>query len=738
MKKILILISTALILLSFSSCNWDVWGGEFTDYGEGSAGANASTLFTGAKPEEISVTKSRFSDEIRIAWNSVRGADYYEIFKTEYTEGDDIENLTTWQRLTDTAINSTSYSDYNVVAGTRYAYRVRARSFTYRDVIGAYSDIGTGWTLTPPLEVEASQAESTTSITVSWEGVASVQGYKVYWSPTGYDGTWEATQSSAVPSTARSLTFSPTSQYYGQTLYFHVTSIARGNIESEPSVTRQGYTYVEGAPQSPENLSTNSGESTEEITLSWTAMYPNEGNYDWIIYRRAGNESERAIYSTQAGDDQPEVIDGMMTYTDTTASGLTPGVSYTYTVMAIGKITSEDGSGTQTVNGMPSTTTGYLLSPPTEISERRINDTTDGFVFTFLAPLGDDGTRNLTYNVYGKATANGSFSQAPIHSASLNGSESYTFEIKYSGDGDNEYFDIRVRNGSTESVGYASLYGNLTVPRPIKVRGYSASDNTYTDAMSIVDGQYQVLLQMDVDSNADNYTVKVWKTNPSSASEDADFSYEIVPTTSSDAGSNQILIDHEANPAVGETYYYAVRGTDKLGRTGEWSDIDSGYPAITGEELVRHMQVFGLKPWEFIDTEMLGPDLSDKWRNSAIYGYISQAGMGSLGSAAENGEASGRITYNASYSPPASGSVSFNYTNFGEKDYLYINGSYNMNVSMSGDGSASGGFTVGGMYPTTIGLTNIYVTGQKFAGTYTVTQSNGSASQEIDPNPEVQ
>ena len=80
-RKATTLIISLLFLFSLSSCNWDVWGGEFQDYGEGSASVGASTLFTGAKPEEISATKSRFSDEVRISWNRVKGADYYEIFK---------------------------------------------------------------------------------------------------------------------------------------------------------------------------------------------------------------------------------------------------------------------------------------------------------------------------------------------------------------------------------------------------------------------------------------------------------------------------------------------------------------------------------------------------------------------------------------------------------------------------------------------------------------------------------
>ena len=68
---------------------------------------------------------------------------------------------------------------------------------------------------------------------------------------------------------------------------------------------------------------------------------------------------------------------------------------------------------------------------------------------------------------------------------------------------------------------------------------------------------------------------------------------------------------------------------------------------------------------------------------------------------------------------------------------MQTNGNYNMNVSLSGSGSCSGGITISGMYPATIGFTNISVSNQKFVGTYTVTQRNGHASEEVSPDQEV-
>ena len=77
---------------------------------------------------------------------------------------------------------------------------------------------------------------------------------------------------------------------------------------------------------------------------------------------------------------------------------------------------------------------------------------------------------------------------------------------------------------------------------------------------------------------------------------------------------------------------------------------------------------------------------------------------------------------------------SFIYKNFGETEYLNTTGSYTMEVSMSGDGSASGALSLSGMYRAEISLQNISVKSQKFVGTYTVKQANGLESEEVSPS----
>ena len=203
------------------------------------------------------------------------------------------------------------------------------------------------------------------------------------------------------------------------------------------------------------------------------------------------------------------------------------------------------------------------------------------------------------------------------------------------------------------------------------------------------------------------------------------------------------IIRTSIRTGIGTKYYFAIKGKDSLGREGTWSTVDAGYSAITGNMLIKYMQIYCFKPWEYIDTSYLTTaypypyDINNKWKNSAIYGKIKQAGTGSLsdGITEKSYFNNGTIKYSAVVQG-LGGRVTFSYNNFGEVEWMSTTGSYTMNVSMSGDGDASGALTVKGWYPASIGFGNISVKSQAFSGTYTVTQSNGLGAEEINPRQE--
>ncbi len=752
-KKLVSIIAISAVLFLVSSCNWDVWGAEYKDYGKGTGTTSSALIFKGDAPAALTSTQARFSDKIVVGWNSVTGADYYEVYRAEVSSiGDDISSLS-WSKMLESPVGLVSYTDTDVESGKIYVYRVRARSFSLPSVLGAYSDVSYGWLLTPPETLSATQGASVKSINISWSKVSNISGYRIYWSSTGYGGTWQV----AVPegydgydyilsSNVLEFQFVPSSQYKGQKIYFYIESISKSGEQSDPSVQRVGYTFVEGAPSAPMNFSVSKGASTSSITLQWDAMYGTSADggqtdYDWEIYRSASGESERKIYSTVDGDPQPEASEGVMTYIDT--SNLKPGVEYTYTVSAIGKITDDSGVETS-VNGLPSQDTGFLLSPPTEIESIGISQDPNGFKFTFKDALGAKDNPTWTYTVYGSEGKSGPWTplEGYVNFPVTDDSRKTVFS-PYDGDANKfEYFTIKTSDGYVESADYVEAVGSpIMVSRPTRPDGFSASDNVVYAGTAAVNGIYPITVSMVKGNLVNSYNLRVWKEKPSSNSSSG---YEQLDNVSFTMDSGNAVIKEASRAPIGTMYYFAVQGVDVLGREGEWSDVDSGYGAITGDTLIKYMQCYGFKPWEYLNKPVLNDeypypdkDIVEKWTNSKIYGYVKQAGTGSLTDGNVVTEYSyfhnGRISYSAALSG-ANGKITFSYNNFGEVEWLNTTGSYTMVVGLSGSGSCDGALTIGGMYPASIGFDKISVSNQAFAGYYTVLQKNGTASEDVSPN----
>ena len=743
MKKLLLPLIILSVLILSASCHWDIWGSTVTEYGKGTGAITTTENFTGDAPAFVQATKGIYGDRIVITWNKVTGADFYEIYRKE--DSTDSE----WERLPSNAVDTTSCTDTDVEAGKTYLYRVRARSFTNLSLLGTYSDTAYGSVLTAPITFTAAQGEDIKSIHLEWSAVENVRGYRIYWSTTGYSGTW----SQVIPdgmqvysyTYAGNITeadFVPAKQYRGAYIYFYIVSLSTTGEESSPSSQRTGYTRVEGAPSAAKNFTASRGEDTESINLTWDSMYPDNDDtksYDWDIYRSAEGESETLIYSTKNGDPKPTVVEGRMTYEDSTS--LNAGTAYTYKIIAIGDVTLEDGS-VISANGSPSTAEGFLLSPPEDIVEKRITD--GGFEFVFTDALGAQENASVwSYTVYGRTGDSDTWHVIEEYSnIAVSAEGRYTVRSAYTGEGSYEYFSVRTNAGFNTSRRYDEVVNSkgFFVSRPVASDGFNASDNKVYSGMSASSGCYPVALTFSSDTTAVTYDIRVWTEEVKTASASGYTEYKGLTASSLD--SNTLIIRTDITTGIGKKYYFAVKGNDTLGREGEWSRVDSGYSAITGNMLIKYMQIYCLKPWEHIDTKYLtsdypypDKDINTKWKNSAIYAKIKQAGTGSLsdGITEDSYFNGGTIKYSAVVQG-VGGRVSFSYNKFGEVEWMNTTGSYTMNVSMSGSGDATGGLTVKGWYPATIGMTNISVSDQKFVGTYTVTQTNGLSAEEVSPD----
>ena len=755
MKKILLIIMLILQISLIASCNWAAWDNP-DDIEDGTGTTNSGFVFSGRSPSGLFATKSRYADAVNLTWDSVNGASYYEIYRAEMDSPDESVVDADYSRMSIAPIDP-SYTDYDVESGKYYSYKVRARSTAMPDVVGEFSSAVRGWVLMAPSNLVASQGTSKDYIQITWNTVESVRGYRLEWSETGYDGDWTVAMPGSVSATDYTFTpqttefrFIPSVAQQGKSIFFRIKSISSGGVESNESSTAIGYTLVEGAPVAPPDFKASQGTSTTTITLTWGAM-TDDSEFHWEIYRSSADEPERLICSTYQNDDPPSKEGDIWTYQD--SNGLKPGIVYTYSVRALAEINGV------WVNGSPSVTNpgGCLLSPP-PVSNLQIVAENGKTGFQFVVEEAVGAQAGWKYVVYGAPASSGPWDKL-VEIDALSDVEARTVFSNYNKDAGSgsvvsksieisennyQYFSTQTVTDSGESQRLEETEVNDGERKPVEftppgaATGYSVTDNIIITGTSASNGVYPIGVIADLDTLVDYYNVRIWYSQPSNINQSPDETKTAAPELYGSSGTVIVLKDI-ATPKVGTRYWVAIQGVDVLGREGEWSMADSGYGAITDAKLILIMQAYCTKPWEYIDTPILtqspgSSGLNSTWKNSQIYKMVSAAGLDSLGSATQRSYTGdgGLISYNAKVSG-LGGAITFNYTNFGETDFLKVSNGFSMDVNASGTGSASGSFTLTGWYPASVGLANISVQSQKFVGTYTVTQA-GRSSSEVSPD----
>ena len=143
-----------------------------------------------------------------------------------------------------------------------------------------------------------------TAITVSWNAVTGVDGYKVYRNAS--DANWESA-TLATTTNASIISYSDTGLTSAATYYYKIKAYKGGETSSFSSVA----SVATDSLAVPANLAA-SVQSTTRIDVSWNAVSGVDG---YKLYRN------NSLISTQAG----------LTYSDT---GLSSGTAYTYKVKA--------------------------------------------------------------------------------------------------------------------------------------------------------------------------------------------------------------------------------------------------------------------------------------------------------------------------------------------------------------------------------------------------------------------
>ncbi len=244
----------------------------------------------------------------KLSWTEVSGAENYRVYQKVNGK---------WVRVGTTT--KTSYTIKSLTTGTTYTYTVRA---CYTEdgttMLGSFDQTGLSAVCCPPAPV-LSEAVSDTegNITVTWEKVSGVTGYRIYRKTAG--GSWKkiatVTGASTLSYTDTGLT-SDTTYLYTVKAYKKVSGT---NVWSSYDKTGVSATSVIAQPKQPTLVSAVC-DSYGTVTVTWKKVSNATG---YRVYRKVNGKWKNVSTRTTTS------------YTDT---GLTYGESYTYTVKAYRKV----------------------------------------------------------------------------------------------------------------------------------------------------------------------------------------------------------------------------------------------------------------------------------------------------------------------------------------------------------------------------------------------------------------
>jgi hypothetical protein len=147
------------------------------------------------------------TDKVQVTWDSVSGADYYEVYQAASADG-------AWAQLGSSS--STHYDDTAAVVGTVYYYSVKAcNGAGCSDLSEADSGHRQGTAPPPAANVQASDGAYSDKVRVTWDGVSGADYYEVY-RATSADGAWVQLNS---PSSSR---YDDTTAVVGTVYYYSV------------------------------------------------------------------------------------------------------------------------------------------------------------------------------------------------------------------------------------------------------------------------------------------------------------------------------------------------------------------------------------------------------------------------------------------------------------------------------------------------------------------------------------
>ena len=247
----------------------------------------------------MNTAKVNNTGSFTLSWNSVAGADKYEIY---YKSGNG-----NFSRLTTT--NATSYTTVVANYGTQYAYKVRAIDSSknlYSEFSNAVSAVNNKKLRTPTMN--AAKVNNTGSFTLSWGAVSGADKYEIYYK--SGDGAFNFLK------TVTATSYTTVSATYGKQYSYKVKALKNNKtISSEFSNI---ISAVNDKKMSTPTMKAAKVNNAGSFTLSWSAV---AGADQYEIYYKSGNGKFSRLTTTT----NPS-------YTTIVASY---GVQYTYEVRAL-------------------------------------------------------------------------------------------------------------------------------------------------------------------------------------------------------------------------------------------------------------------------------------------------------------------------------------------------------------------------------------------------------------------
>ena len=224
-------------------------------------------------PTDVHASDGTFMDRVKVLWESLVIADYYEIFRAASETG------------TKTLIGSTSdliFDDLNVDAETVYYYWVRACSLVDCSELSVFD---TGWrqrNIPPiPSNVQASDGTYSDRIQVSWDESGPATYYEIY----------RAESEGGTKTLIRTVSESPYDdrEVAFETPYFYWVLACGVDGCSEMSAYDSGWRAL---PAVPANLQASDGTYIERVSVTWDASF---GANFYELYRAESPTGDKTL-----------------------------------------------------------------------------------------------------------------------------------------------------------------------------------------------------------------------------------------------------------------------------------------------------------------------------------------------------------------------------------------------------------------------------------------------------------